>query len=88
MVYLVLVCTVGALIGLYWKVFALLPIAAILAVASSAFSILGGESALSVLTSTVIALVALQGGYMIGLTSRELIEHLFARENAATSKRI
>jgi hypothetical protein len=88
MVYWALVCAIGGLIGLYWSVFALLPVAAILAVASSAFALLHGEPSLSVLTSLIIALFCLQGSYMIGLTSRDIVGHLVARASEATSKRV
>ncbi len=88
MVYLALVCAVGGLISLYWSVFALIPVAAILAVASSVFALLHGEPSLSALTSMIIALFGLQGGYMMGLTLREVVGHFVTRVSAATSKRV
>ena len=88
MVYLALVCAVGGLIGLYWSVFALVPVVAILAVASSAFALLHSEPSLSALTGTIVAVFGLQGGYMIGLTSREIVGHFVARASSATSKRV
>jgi hypothetical protein len=88
MVYLALVSAVGGLIGLYWNVFALLPILAILTVASSSSALVHDEPSLSVLTSTAIALFGLQGGFMIGLTSREVVGHFVARAAAAASKRV
>jgi hypothetical protein len=82
MVFFGLVCAVGWLIGLYWSVFALFPITAVMALGCCAVALSHGDSALSGLHISIIAAFSLQGGYMIGLTSRDLVGHFISRVNA------
>ena len=87
MVFLALICAVGALTGLYWSVFALFPVTAVMALGYCAAAWVHGGLSLSALTSMIIAAFGLQGGYVIGLTSRDLVGHFISRLNAAPSKR-
>jgi hypothetical protein len=63
----------GAIFGIYCKVLALIPAALALAAIYSVVALFYAESAVSLASEFVIPLVSLQGGYMIGLTSRDLI---------------
>jgi hypothetical protein len=88
MVLLSLVCAVGGLIGLYWSVFALFPVTAVMALGYCAAALVHGGLSLSALISMIIAAFGLQGGYMIGLTSRDVVGDFISRFNAAPSKRV
>jgi hypothetical protein len=48
--------------------------------------LLHGQSISSALLAIVIPAVGLQGGYMIGLTGRDLFDQLLARFSGAESK--
>ena len=84
MLFLGLASAVGALIGLSWSVFALLPVTAVMALVWSTFSLVPGDFHPP---SLVLAAVGLQGGYMIGLTGRDIFSALVSRLQTAPPKR-
>jgi membrane protein DedA with SNARE-associated domain len=88
MVFLGLAVAIGGLIGLYWSVFALVPVTIIMFLGCCAVTLANGEPALTALISTIIAAFGLQIGYLIGLTRRDSVGHFISRFNAAPSKRI
>jgi len=81
---IILACLVGVLIGLTLNVLALLPV--ILAGAAAYACV--GQGLGEISAAIVMSAVALQGGYFIGLTSREMVAQLRARLNIAQSRRI
>jgi hypothetical protein len=84
MVFFGLACAVGALIGLSWSVFALLPVTAVMALIWGALSLGQGDFHPS---SLLIAAIGLQGGYVIGLTGRDLFGAVISRLQTAPPKR-
>jgi hypothetical protein len=87
MILLGLAVAIGGLIGLYLSVFALFPVTAVLGLAWIAVTLAHGDVSLPALAPLIIAVFGLQGGYMIGLTSRDIVGHFISRLNAAPSKR-
>ena len=83
---IILACLVGVLIGLALNVFVLLPV--ILAGAAAYACLAQGQGLGEISAAIVMSAVALQGGYFIGLTSREMVAQLRARLNIAQSRRI
>jgi hypothetical protein len=80
-------CLVGLLFGLHYKFVVLVPLTLAAGFAYGLASILHGQT-ISVIASGVILLAfGLQGGYMIGLTSRELLGQIVSRFMAVPSKR-
>jgi hypothetical protein len=88
-VTLLIVATLaGIFSGLYFRFLILVPATLALAIASVSASMLAGTSCGSALLSTILPAIALQGGYMIGLTARDHLANLFARGNRVQSKRV
>jgi hypothetical protein len=84
MMFLGLACAAGALIGLSWSVFALLPVTAVMALIWSSFGSVQGDFHLP---SLLVAAIGLQGGYIIGLTGRDILAALVSRLQTAPPKR-
>jgi hypothetical protein len=84
MILLGAACLIGGFVGLYFNVLALVPLTAALAVACCLGAAGHSDWISAALFSFIPAAVALQGGYMIGLTARDF----FGESNAAQSKRI
>jgi len=82
---LITAAAAGFFFGLYYNFLILIPITLASCCASA---VLAGSGAASVLFAIVIPAVALQGGYMIGLTSRDLLGQVLARLNGAQSNRV
>lgn len=76
MTFLIFALLSGIFFGICCNVLALIPAALALAAMYSVVALLDGESAVSLASLIVIPLVSLQGGYMIGLTSRDLVAPL------------
>jgi hypothetical protein len=74
---------IGVLIGLNWSIVALLPATAILTLGSCTVAFAPDSS----LPGIILALISLQGGFMIGLTGRDVVGSFVARLNASPSKR-
>jgi hypothetical protein len=85
---LIVASLAGVFFGLYYKFLVLVPITLAAAIASSAAALWAGHSAWSALLAIMLPAVGLQGGYMIGLTSRDLLGQILARHDGVQSKRI
>jgi hypothetical protein len=88
MVLLIVACLAGIFFGLYYNFLVLIPLTLAAAVTYSAVAVLHGQTISAALLGIVIPAVGLQGGYMIGLTSRDLLSLFLSRLSAAPSKRI
>jgi hypothetical protein len=88
MVLLIVACLAGIFFGLYYNLLVLIPLTLAAAVACSAAAVLHGQTISGALLATVIPAVGLQAGYMIGLTSRDLLSQVLSRFNATQSKRV
>jgi hypothetical protein len=84
MILLGVACLIGGFVGIYFNVFVLVPLTAALAFVCCLNAAGHGEIISATLFSFIPAAIGLQGGYMIGLTARDL----FRRSNAGQSKRI
>jgi hypothetical protein len=88
-VTLLIVATLaGIFSGLYFRFLILVPATLALAIASVSAALLEGVGFGSALLSTILPAVALQGGYMIGLTARDHLANLLVRANRVQSKRV
>jgi hypothetical protein len=79
---------VGAAIGLSCNVFVLLMVTMLAAFATSLGSLWNGLSVAATLGSAVVVWACLQGGYMIGLTARDVFSQLVARLKGTQLRRI
>jgi hypothetical protein len=85
---LIVASLAGVFFGLYYKFLVLVPITLAAAITSSATALWAGHSAWSALLAIILPAIGLQGGYMIGLTSRDFLGQIFARNDSVQSKRI
>jgi hypothetical protein len=88
MVLLVAACLAGVFFGLYYNFVVLIPLTLAAAITCSAASLLHGQTISAALLTIVVTAVGLQGGYMIGLTSRDLLHQFLSRLAGAQSKRV
>ena len=88
MVLLIVACLAGIFFGLYYNFLVLIPLTLATAVTCSAYAALHGQSFSFALFTIVVPAVGLQGGYMIGLTGRELFSQFIARLHVVHSKRV
>lgn len=88
MTLLIVAALAGVFLGLYYKFLVLIPITLAAAIASSAAALWAGHSAWSALLAIMLPAVGLQGGYMIGLTGRDFLGQILARNGGVQSKRI
>jgi hypothetical protein len=88
MVLLIVASVAGIFFGLYYNFLVLIPLTLAAAVACSAAALLHGENVSAALFAIVIPAIGLQGGYMIGLTSRDVLSQFLSRLNGAQSKRV
>lgn|GEM_PF-2444835 len=88
MTLLIVAALAGVFFGLYYKFLVLIPITLAAAIASSAAALWAGHSAWSALLAIMLPAIGLQGGYMIGLTSRDFLGQILARNDGVQSKRI
>jgi hypothetical protein len=88
MVLLVAACLAGVFFGLYYKFVVLIPLTLAAAITCSTASLLHGQTISAALFAIVVTAVGLQGGYMIGLTSRDLLHQFLSRLVGAQSKRV
>ena len=86
MALLIVTCMAGVFFGLYYNFFVLIPLTLVAAATCSSAALLHGQPISSALLAIVIPTVGLQGGYMIGLTGRDLFDQLLARFSGAESK--
>jgi hypothetical protein len=87
MILLIVGCLAGIFFGLYYNFLVLIPIALAAALTCSAGAVLHGHTISAALLAIVIPVVGLQAGYMLGLTSRDLLSQFLSRFNALPSKR-
>lgn len=83
---IILACLTGVLLGLSFNILVLLPFTIAGAVAYA--FIAPGQGFGAAATSLLIPAVALQAGYMIGLTGRDTLAQLRAKLNVTQSKRV
>jgi hypothetical protein len=88
MVLLIVACLAGIFFGLYYNFLVLIPLTLAAAIVCSTTAVLHGQNISASLLVMVIPAVGLQGGYMIGLTSRDLLSQLLSRFNAVNSRRV
>jgi hypothetical protein len=88
MILLFVASVAGIFFGLYYNFLVLIPLTLAAAVACSAAALLHGENVSAALFAIVIPAIGLQGGYMIGLTSRDVLSQFLSRLNGAQSKRV
>jgi len=77
----------GIFFGLHHQFWVLIPVTLGAAITCSLAAMLDGQSVLSSLVAILIPAVALQGGYMIGMTGRDPIHQLLARISGGQSRR-
>ena len=85
MTLLITAAAAGFFLGLYYNFLVLIPITLAAAMACCASAAFADTDGMSALWPIIVPAVALQGGYMIGLTSRDLA--LLARFVRAPSNR-
>jgi hypothetical protein len=73
---------VGIFFGLYYTVFALLPVTLVTTFVCWASAIANGESISSASLEGLVAAIGLQGGFMIGLTGRDVLGQMVSRVKA------
>jgi hypothetical protein len=86
--FLIFALLSGIFFGIYCHVLVLVPATLATAATYSAVAWCDGQGASSLASLIMVSSVALQGGYMIGLTSRDLLGPLFDRGNGSSSKGI
>jgi hypothetical protein len=78
----------GIYLGLHFNILVLLPFSLLGAGAFMFSSWAGGQSYLDSASILLFPIIAVQAGYMVGLTARETYGQLRARLNIGQSKRI
>lgn len=77
----------GVWVGLYFQVLVLVPLTLCALVYCDIAAMWGGLSVTAALCSVVVPVIALQGGYMIGLTGRDPFHQALARFSGEQSRR-
>jgi hypothetical protein len=88
MILLIVACLAGIFFGLYYNFLVLIPLTLAAAVTCSAAALFHGQSFSTALLAIVIPAVGLQGGYMIGLISRDILGQFLSRLTGVQSKRV
>jgi hypothetical protein len=83
-----LACCAGIYLGLHFNILALLPFTLLGAGAFIASSLTSGQGLLESFASLIIPMIAVQAGYMLGLTARESYAHLLVRLKIGQSRRV
>lgn len=83
---IILACLAGVLLGLAFNVVVLLPVT--LAGALAYAFLPQAEGFVGTTAAFAIPAISLQAGYMIGLTSRDMVAQLRGRLNVTQSKRV
>ena len=79
MALLILTLSVGILVGLKHPVLTVIPVTLGVALTCFVVGLFDGQSGYAILLAITCSTVSLQGGYMIGLTSRDLVGQSLAR---------
>jgi hypothetical protein len=77
----------GIVLGLYYQFLVLIPIALAAALTSSVVAFFSGDSVLYALYAIIVPAIALQSGYIAGLTGRDFLASRLARSDLQ-SKRV
>jgi hypothetical protein len=88
MVLLIVASVAGIFLGLHYNLLVLVPLTLAAALVFSAAAQWHGQTVSAALFAVIIPAIGLQGGYMIGLTSRDVLSQFLSRLNAAQSKRV
>lgn len=88
MITLGVTCLVGVYFGLYYGFLVLIPLTLAAALACVVGTSLHGEAISGALLTAIVSAIGLQGGYMIGLTGRDLFSQFLARLNSMQSRRV
>ena len=72
MTLLITAAAAGFLLGLYYNFLVLIPITLAAAMACCASAVFADANGISALWPIIVPAVALQAGYMVGLTSRDI----------------
>ena len=83
-----LACGVGIYIGLNFNILALVPLSIVAGTAALAASWLSGQGLFGGNHLFLLPLMAIQAGYMIGLTARDAVAQLRLRANPDQAKRL
>jgi len=86
-ILLIIATLAGIFFGLYYRFLVLIPLTLAAAIACSATALLQGHGAFSTLLAVILPAIGLQGGYMIGLTSRDFVGQFLARNKSVISRR-
>lgn len=83
---IVLASLAGMIVGLNFKVVVLLPLVLI---GAAAYATLAMEQGLgATILAMIVAAISIQGGYIIGLTGRDLFIQVLNRLNIVQSRRV
>ncbi len=83
---LIIACLIGIFFGLSYNVLILIPLTLAAAITGGA-AMAYGHTVSEALLMTFISALGLQGGYMLGLTSRGLLNPVLSRLHTAPSRR-
>jgi len=83
-----LACIAGIYLGLYFNILVLLPFSILGAGAYIVSAWAAGQGVFDSAVVLLFPMIAIQAGYMIGLTARDPLGQLLARLNTGQSKRI
>lgn len=83
-----LACCAGVYLGLHFNILVLLPFSLLGGGAYIFSSWASGQSFLDSASILLFPMIAVQAGYMLGLTGREVYGQLLARFNIGQSKRV
>jgi hypothetical protein len=83
-----LVCLAGIFLGLRFKALILLPVSTIGSAAFIFADLSSDVSTYACIGDLLLALISLQGGYMLGLTGRDAYGNILTRLHATQSNRI
>lgn len=87
MIELIVACSAGIYFGLYHGFLVLVPLTLTAMLASGAVSAWQGQPMSGALLAILIPAIGIQGGYMIGLTGRDLLGQFISRLRAAAPSR-
>ena len=83
---IILACFAGILLGLVFNVAILLPV---ILMSGTAYTVAcAGQDPVTIVLGIVILAIAVQAGYLIGLTGRDLVEQILVRLHLVQSKSV
>ena len=87
MIVLILACATGIYFGLYYGYLLLVPLTLAAMLTSGAVAACQGHPMSAALLATIVPAIAIQGGYMIGLTGRDFLGQFISRRRATAPSR-